>query len=138
MGVSVSIATAIIFIASIISFGSVIGTLDQVQHSLTDAQASRSDRELTAIHTSVTMASVDRPNGTVEVANSGRVTLSTNELDVYINGTLSNDRISSIEVNGHAGSQIWLPGETVTVGLSGDLNGTAIMIMTGNGVPVYD
>lgn len=137
MGMSVSIATAIIFIASLISFASIIGTLDGAQDALTEAHRMSSEREVDALHTSIAITSIDRQNGTIQVMNSGEVTLSLNDIDILINGTLSNDRVSSMTVEGHDGSRIWLPGEVLSIGIDGELEGAAIKIATANGASVY-
>lgn len=138
MGMSVSIATAIIFIASLISFASIIGALDGAQDALTEANRMSSEREVDALHTSITIASIDRQNGTMRVINSGEVTLSVSETDILINGTLSNDRVSSMAVEDHDGSKIWLPGEALSISIDGGLEGAAIKIVTANGASVYD
>lgn len=138
MGMSVSIATAIIFIASLISFASIIGTLDEVQSSVLDAQRASSEREVAALHSSISIASIDRTNGTVEVTNSGEVTLTTNGLDILINGTLSNDRITSITIEGNNQTRLWLPGEVMVISVNGSLDGAAIKIVAANGASIYD
>jgi len=138
MGMSVSIATAIIFIASLLAFASVLGALDEVQSSVLEAQRSSSERGVDALHTSIVITSIDRPNGTIEVTNSGEVTLSYEGLNILVNGTLSNDQVSSMAVEGHNDSKLWMPGEVLTIGLTGNLEGASIKIMTANGASVYD
>ena len=138
MGMSVSIATAIIFIASLISFATVIGTLDEAQSSILEAQRASSGREVDALHTSISIVSIDRANGTVMVVNSGEVTLTTYELDVFINGTLSNQLVSSLTIEGNNETKLWLPGEVLVISITGDLDGAAIKIVTANGTSIYD
>jgi flagellar protein FlaF len=138
MGMSVSIATAIIFIASLIAFASVLGALDEVQSSVLEAQRSSSEREVEALHTSIVITSIDRPNGTIEVTNSGEVTFSYEGLNILVNGTLSNDRVSSMTIEGHNDSKLWMPGEVLIIDLDGDLESASIKIVTANGASVYD
>lgn len=138
MGMSVSIATAIIFIASLISFASVIGTLDQAQNSLIEAQRSSSERGVEALHTTISISSIDGQNGTIEVVNGGEVTLITNGTDLFINGTLSNDRITSMSIDGRTDTRLWLPGEVLTISVDGNLNGSAVKVLTANGASAYD
>ena len=138
MGMSVSVATAIIFIAAIISAGSVIGTLDHAQASLMEAQRTSSDREMTALQTDIAISTIDRENGTVEVVNRGRSTLHVDGIDVLLDGRWSNELIATIEVVGHADSRIWLPGDTLAIQFTSGLMGTDIKIVTGNGISVYD
>jgi flagellar protein FlaF len=138
MGMSVSIATAIIFIASLISFATVIGTLDEAQSSILEAQRASSGREVDALHTSISIVSIDGANGTVMVVNSGEVTLTTYELDVFVNGTLSNQLISSVTIEGNNETKLWLPGEVLVISITGDLDGAAIKIVTANGTSIYD
>mgnify|MGYP000930390389 CR=1 FL=1 len=136
MGMSVSIATAIIFIASLISFASIIGALDHAQGSVLEAQKASSQREADAMRTSVALSFVDGPNGTFGVVNSGEVTLTT-QVDVLINGALSNEKISSMSVEGKNDTKLWLPGEMLIITMSEGVNGAAIKIVTANGVSVY-
>lgn len=138
MGMSVSIATAIIFIASLLAFASVLGALDEVQSSVLEAQRSSSEREVEALHTSIAITSIDRSNGTIEVANNGEVTLSYEGLNILVNGTLSNDRVSSMTIEGRNDSKLWMPGEVLIIDLDGDLEGASIKIVTANGASVYD
>lgn len=138
MGMSVSVATAIIFIAAIISAGSLIGTLDEVQTTWTDARGNSLDREMTASHTDIAIVSIDRENGTVEVVNKGQSALRLGTLDVLLDGEWSNDHVISMEIVGHASSRIWLPGDVLAIRFSGDLAETNIRIVTGNGISVYD
>lgn len=138
MGMSVSIATAIIFIASLISFASIVGTLDEVQDSVLEAQRASSERVEEAMRTSITITSVDRQNGTIEVVNGGEVTLTIEELDVFINGTLSNERIASMSIDGRTDTKLWMPGEVLTISLEGELNGAAVKVMAANGASAYD
>ena len=138
MGMSVSIATAIIFIASLISFASIVGTLDEVQDSVLEAQRNSSERAEEALRTSITITSVDRQNGTIDVMNGGEVTLTADELDVFTNGTISNERITSINIDGRGDTKLWMPGEILTISLDGDLNETAVKVLTDNGASAYD
>jgi archaeal flagellar protein FlaF len=138
MGMSVSIATAIIFIASLISFASIVGTLDEVQDTVLEAQRMSSEREVALLHTSIMIESIDRQNGSLEVSNSGEVTLTTSELDILINGTLSNERITSMTIEGNNSTKLWLPGEVLVISISGSLDGAAIKLVVANGASIYD
>lgn len=138
MGMSVSVATAIIFIAAVISAGVLIGTFDEVQTTWTDARRDSLDRDMTASHTDIAIVSIDRENGTVEVVNKGQSTLRLGTLDVLMDGRWSNDQVISMEIAGHVDSRIWLPGDILTIQFSNDLADTKIKIVTGNGISVND
>jgi len=138
MGMSVSIATAIIFIASLISFASVLSTLDGCQDTLMEAQRTNSEREVETLHTSIAISSIDRQNGTVEVMNNGDVTLSLDEVNVLVNGRLSDELVSSMTVEGHDGSGLWMPGEVLSISIDMELEGAAISIVTANGTSIHD
>jgi len=137
MGMSVSVSTAIIFIAAIISAGSIISTLDEVQASMMDAQTASSERELMASQTDIAIRSVDRDNATIEILNQGRTTLHLASLDVLLDGQWSNDRIASMGIVGHPDSQLWLPGDVLKIQFADELTDKSIKIVTGNGIPVY-
>jgi hypothetical protein len=56
---------------------------------------------------------------------------------VFLNGTLSNDRVTSATIKEHEDSRILLPGDVLNISLTGDLNGTDIKIITANGFSLY-
>ena len=138
MGMSVSVATAIIFIAAVISAAALIGTFDEVQTTWTDVRRDSLDRDMTASHTDIAIVSIDRENGTVEVVNKGQSTLRLGTLDVLLDGNWSNGQVISMEIVGHADSRIWLPGDVLTIRFSSDLADKNIKIVTGNGISVND
>ncbi len=136
MGMSVSVSTAIIFIAVVISAASLISTFDDIQTTWTDAQRGSQDREMTASHTDIAIVSIDRENGTVEIVNEGQSTLQLGVLDVLLDGRWSNDQVISMEIVGHAGSRLWLPGDILAIQFSEGLADAHIKIVTGNGISV--
>ena len=134
MGMSVSVTTAIIFIAAVISAASLISTLDDIQTTWTDAQRGSQDRDITASHTDIAIVSIDRENGTMEIVNEGQSTLQLGVLDVLLDGRWSNDQVASMEIIGHAGSRLWLPGDVLMIRFSSGLADAHIKIVTGNGI----
>ncbi len=137
MGVSISVAAAIIFIASTVVFGTMISAFDGAQQSLIDAQRTSYDREQAASHTEILINTIDRENGTITMVNKGPITLPLYGLDIFLNGTLNNDAISAINITDHPDSKIWLPNDVLTIDFDHDLNETSVKIVTNNGVTIY-
>jgi flagellar protein FlaF len=138
MGLSISASAAIIFVASVIVFSSVLGAMDKAEQSIINAQQASMDRQGDALLTHITITGVDRDNRTISVLNDGSVTLSLSDVDIMLDGVLSNDRIVSESVQGVDDTDIWLPDEVLILQMNGDLDGAAIMVVVGDGITAYD
>jgi len=137
MGLSISASAAIIFIASVIVFGTLLGAFDSVQTSYLDAQRDAQDRTNDIMNTKIAITTLDLANGTLTIVNKGETTLAASEVNILIDGKLADDRVSSREVYGNIGSDLWMPGETLILTLSGNLTDASFMVVCGNGVTAY-
>lgn len=137
MGLSVSAATAIIFIAVVLVFGALLGAWDKGQDYLLDSQREIESRHADLLNTRVSIANVDQGQNTITIINDGSVTLDVTDVDLLIDGVLSNDKISDWTVGGVSNTFIWMPTEELVLTLSFDIKGEDIAVITGNGVVAY-
>lgn len=137
MGLSISVSAAIIFIGTVIVFGNLLGAYDNFEQALVDAQRDSNERENGVLHDRISISSVDVDDRTVSLANEGSETIHITSLDLFLNGTLSNDAIASMSVNGSSNTKLWFPGETLVLTVDGRLNETLIRVVDGNGVAAY-
>ena len=80
---------------------------------------------------------MDVENRTVTLLNEGTETLSISSLDLFLNGTLSDDAIVSTSVNGSTTTNIWFPLETLVITVDRSLNDTLIQVVDAYGVVAY-
>ncbi len=140
MGFSVSGATAIVFLGAVIAFGSAYPAVVDSTEAISQAQGEQSDRILEQQNSEITVetAAYDAGNDTVtaNVSNSGTTALAVADVDVLVNGTYRDG--ATVEVAGNGGSDVWLPGETLRVAVTGT-SATAgdelrLKLVTGPGV----
>ncbi len=137
MGLSISASAAIIFVASVIVFGNLLAAFDNFEQALVDARRESQDRQDGILHDRISITAVDVENRTVTLLNEGTETLSISSLDVFLNGTLSDDAIVSTSVNGSTSTNIWFPLETLVITVGSSLNDTLIRVVDANGVAAY-
>lgn len=137
MGLSISVSAAIIFIGTVIVFGNLLGAYDNFEQALVDAQRDSNVRENGVLHDRISISSVNVDDRTVSLANEGSETIHITSLDLFLNGTLSNDAIASMSVNGSSNTKLWFPGETLVLTVDSGLNETLIRVVDGNGVAAY-
>ena len=140
MGFSVSGATAIVFLGAVIAFGSAYPAVVDSTEAISQAQGEQSDRILEQQNSDITVetAAYDAGNDTVtaNVSNSGTTALAVADVDVLVNGSYRDG--ATVEVVGNGGSDVWLPGETLRVEVTGT-SATAgdelrLKLVTGPGV----
>jgi archaeal flagellar protein FlaF len=137
MGLSVSASIAILFVATVIVFGTLLSAYDGTQHTKLVAERDAADRHAVTLGTKITVADVDPGNGTVYIHNEGSQTLLVDHLDILVNGTLANSRINSTRLDDGTHTNIWMPGETLVMELNGPLTDAQIMVVTENGITAY-
>jgi flagellar protein FlaF len=121
MGFSVSGSAALIFVAAFIGFGMFYTASANSFETVNDARDASADRTLEQQNTAIELRSVlynstaDSLNITVD--NTGSTELSVAAVDV-----LANDQYLSgyrTAVDGSTGTDLWLPGETLTINATG-------------------
>jgi archaellum component FlaF (FlaF/FlaG flagellin family) len=137
MGLSVSAASAILFSTFIIVFGAIFGSINYYQDKIQAAQDDNYSRALNAQGTSIGISSIDVVNGTITVVNLGTTTLDPSKLDLLINGTIETQSISALNIQGHIGSRLWLPGDVLVIHTNTNIIGAHIELVTEGGSLAY-
>jgi archaellum component FlaF (FlaF/FlaG flagellin family) len=135
MGFSVSVASAILFIAASVVFSVLFGSIISFQNTIDDAKRVEMQQLQELKGTEIAISGVDVNNHTITVLNTGSIMLDPRAIDLLINGSMIN--ISTFEVMNHAGSNIWLPGESVRLVTTSDLLDARIKVITENGIGAY-
>lgn len=139
MGFSVSASAAIIFVAMFMSMGILYPAVANGVEDVSDARADSADQLLDQQNTAITVATVsyDAPSTTLTVAvdNTGTTDLSVAATDVLVNNSYVTP--STTTVDGDASTDLWLPGERLTV--EADVSLTAdgsnrVVVVTHHGI----
>ncbi|MDD1772095.1 MAG: hypothetical protein LUQ09_04170 [Methanomassiliicoccales archaeon] len=139
MGLSVSGASAILFIAFVVVFGSMFTALDSYQQNLGEAYQNLEDTALEVKSTSISFVSVDAVNDTFTIENDGDATLITDDFNILIDGILINGSVFEMSIIDNDGSRLLLPGDMAEISLSIEIDNCRIKVITGAGVSViYD
>ncbi|MFC6723808.1 flagellin [Halobium palmae] len=119
MGFSVSGSTAIVFVGVFIALGMLQPAVSNGLERVTDARSDTAERLLDQQNTAVdlTAATYYAGNSTVRVraVNAGTSALSVEDTDVLLDNAYVVP--SATAVDGDAATDVWLPGETLAVGL---------------------
>ncbi len=137
MGFSVSAATALLFIAGVITFASISGAFYAAEGQLSDAQNTYYNNSIDLKECNATVKAVDIVNDTITILNDGSITIDIFELNVLINGTLCTDDIVSRTIIGYQNSTIWAPQESLLIQLSCALSDARIEVILGDGITMY-
>lgn len=138
MGLSVSAASAVIFAAFVIIFGVVFQAVDHAQQTYTESIDQNYQLMVEKKGTSFTITDVDGTNDTITMLNSGSIVLDPITLNVLVDGVIVDRQITQMEVDGHTGSKIWAPQESLTLQLSLDIVDDArVKVVSGNGISAY-
>lgn len=140
MGFSVSGATAVIFVGLLVSAATVYPAVDRYADRRSAATAAAEERDLTRQNTAIEPlnatynASTDQL--TVTVRNTGASTLSVPSTDLLVDGEYTRQTAANTTVEGIATTDIWAPGETLTVTVSRASAPDRIKVVSGPGVAV--
>lgn len=111
----------ILFLGVLVSASVLVPAAEHAFEEVSDARDGRSERLLDRRNSGVGVANVTCDEGdatlNVSVNNTGSVTLAVSETDVLVDGTLRTGDAAT--VGGVADRSLWLPGETLTVTVSG-------------------
>ena len=137
MGFSVSGSFAILVLASFIAFGMIYSAGANSFERVTDATHESHERGLDQQNTAINVSAVTYQGGDldVNVTNTGTTSLSLNATDVIVNGTYRQS-FQRFEVAGKPDSDLWLPGETLSIRINdSDLqSGDLIKVVTEHAV----
>ena len=140
MGFSVSGATAVIFVGLLISTATLYPAVDHYAERRSEAMTVRNDRLLTRQNTAIEMvnatynASTNRL--TVSVQNTGSSTLAVSEIDLLVDGEYVLLSKADTTVGDDSATDIWAPGEALTITTTEPTAPNRIKIVTGPGIAV--
>lgn len=143
MGFSVSGATALLFIAFLISFGAFYtassGAVDQVR----DAQVDQTERNVETLNTEIEIddrRTTYNESGEEELKivanNTGASSLQVADLSLLVNGEyVGFDADSDTELTDPKGETLWIPQQTLTITITGEFETpVSIKLVTEHGV----
>ena len=133
MGFSVSASTAIIFAGLFLATGILYPAMDNGMERINDAQVDRDQAQLDLRNTVIEIQSVE--NNEITVTNNGTTSLKISEVDVLVDGNYQ-------ERDEPGDSDLWLPGEAITIGTADadDITvdgGDRIKVVTEHGISVF-
>jgi flagellar protein FlaF len=145
MGFSVSGATALLFVAFLISFGTfytaTMGAVEQVQEAEVDAQ----EQTLETLNTDIEIQSAKynasgQEELTIVANNTGAEPLRPTSLSLLVNGTFTPFGQNNVSVTDSSENELWAPQQRLTITLSNaDLEttptgGETVKLITKNAV----
>jgi flagellar protein FlaF len=141
MGFSVSGSAAVLFIAAFVSVGILYSAAFNGYERVQDADDAHGEQVLERRNTAVSIVS-ETYNGsagtmTVNVSNDGATTLSVSETDLLVDGEYrAPDSYISSSVAGNNSTDVWAPGETLTLKVNASETDAPdrVKIVTGPGV----
>ncbi|MFC7073715.1 fla cluster protein FlaF [Halovenus rubra] len=138
MGFSVSGSAAIIFLSLFIAFGMLYTTADNSFNSVFDAQDDQTDGALEMKNTNITVGSTDYSDPsdelTITANNTGATALSLNATSLLVDNSLAQGWEANASVDSNEKTDLWLPGETVTITVSKTSQPARVSLTTASGV----
>jgi len=136
MGFSVSGSAALIFVAMFIGFGMFYSAAANTAETVQDAREDRADRSLERANTDIEITTVNYNTAAnylnVTVVNTGSTELSVADVDVLTNNSYQTGYETTVD--GTAGTDLWLPQETLAINVSVSPQPSRVKIVTGPGV----
>ena len=140
MGLSVSAAAVILFSGFLLSSLLVIQAVDTSFDAVQSSDDERFERHDTRLRTFIEIDQVTyytTPNSlTMNITNTGSGSLSSEDIDVLVNGEIQTDSISTTTVDGLQTS-LWSPGTTLSLTLVNQQTPQRVALVTGNGVSAF-
>ncbi|MCI0497118.1 MAG: hypothetical protein L0Z54_02335 [Thermoplasmata archaeon] len=137
MGLSVSVATVIIFSAVVVVAADFVQTYDDVTRVTRDAVDERDMISLERASTAIVIGEVwlDGTVLRINVTNAGSAPIHPWECDLLVDGYIATPRIRWNEtiVLGHPGSMLWGPGEVAAFAIGHTAAVERVVLVTGNG-----
>lgn len=141
MGFSVSGATAVLFVGLLASAAIFVPAVDHYTEQRSDALTAYNEQVLTQQNTAVTVVNATYENATgdltIRVRNTGASTLSVSTLTLVVDGEYRTLRQSAVQVEAVSTTDVWGPGETLSITLS-EVSETPerMKLITGTGIAV--
>ena len=140
MGFSVSGATAVLFVGLLVGAATLYPAVDRYAERRSDAMDADNERILTQQNTAIETVNTTYNASTEElqitVQNTGASTLSVSETDVLVDGGYVQSSARNSTVDGSATTDIWAPGQTLTVTLTASTEPNRVKVVSGPGVAI--
>lgn len=140
MGFSVSGAVAVVFVGLLVSAATLYPAIDRASERRTDAVEARDERALerqnTALRLVNTTYNTSQETLTVTVRNTGASTLDVRAVDLLVDGSYATPVPANRTVEGDAATEVWSPGEDLTLTRSEPDAPERVLVATGLGVAV--
>ena len=138
MGFSVSGSFAILILASFIAFGTLHTAGANTFERVSDATKETYDDELDRRNTAIEVANVSYVDGQLEVnvTNNGTTALAVNDTDLIVDNDYQrhDDGDVDVQVVESPGSQLWLPGQTLSFTVTTPDTPSRVKVVTEYGV----
>lgn len=140
MGFSISGATAVVFIGLLVSTATLYPAVDQYVERRSEAIDADSERSLTQQNTAIAVVNATYDGNTstlnVSVQNTGSSTLEVSETDLLLDGDYVRLSTDDTTVDDDTATDIWTPGERLTIAMTRSSNPGRIKVVTGPGIAV--
>jgi flagellar protein FlaF len=143
MGFSVSGATALLFVAFLLSFGTfytaTMGAVEQVQ----EAQIDKQDSSLTTLNTEIDILSAEYSGNdgelTITADNTGAEPLNVTDVSLLVNGTYTEFGTGDVTLSNPEGELLWVPQQRLVLTISEEnppsfSDGETVKLVTENAV----
>lgn len=124
MGFSVSGATALLFVAFLISFGTfytaTMGAVERVQEAEVETQEQNIETLNTEIELDSAVYNTTESELTITANNTGAEPLQPSELSLLVNGTFVSFGDSNVTLSDPSGDDLWVPQQTLTIIINDD------------------
>ncbi|AGN02338.1 flagellin [Salinarchaeum sp. Harcht-Bsk1] len=136
MGFSVSGATAVILIGGLIAFSFAFSAVNNGYERVSEAQEDREDRQLMQANSDVGIANATYDSGTstltVNATNTGSSELVVGRVSLLVDGAYRSNVTTAID--GDATTDVFLPGEVLTMTVNQSVRPDRVKVITGTGV----
>ncbi|MFC7058097.1 hypothetical protein [Halovenus salina] len=140
MGFSVSGAAALIFLSLFVAFGALYTATDNSFQQVADAQDDQTDRALETKNSGIELVSAVYDSGTNELTvtanNTGSTTLSLDGTSLLVDNEYETGWEANASVDGNNNTDLWQPGETVTITVNATSQPDSVSLTTPSGISV--
>lgn len=140
MGFSISGATAVVFIGLLVSTATLYPAVDRYTERRSDAMTADRERSLTQQNTGIATVNatynVSTDRLTITVRNTGSSTLAVSKTDLLVDGEYVLLSTVDTTVSDDADTDIWAPGETLTITQTRTSTPNRTKVVTGPGLSV--
>jgi flagellar protein FlaF len=138
MGFSVSGAVAVVLIGLLVSAATLYPAVDRATERRADAVEARDERALERQNTAVSLVdatyNTSQETLTVTVTNTGASTLDVPAVDLLVDGEYAVLSAANRSVGGDTATEVWSPGENLTLTRGEPSAPERVFVVTGPGV----